>query len=261
MARLWHSIRTLACFALFALGGMLISWVVMPFVFFSTLDRIKARRRCQRTLQGGFRIFLTVLAKLRLLKTTWPLSESISPSVPSVIVCNHPTLLDTVIMTVRFDNVVCMVKRSYYVSPFFFGLATMCGYVPAARPGRVAEHQAMLDAISESLAAGFNVLAFPETRRSTLGTQLPFRRGPIESAARAGVPIIPVRIRCTPRTLTREIDLGEMPLECAQYSCEELEPLTVNPGRSPVRAATRHLQNLLQIQPPRARETASHATS
>jgi 1-acyl-sn-glycerol-3-phosphate acyltransferase len=118
----------------------------------------------------------------------------------------------------------------------------------------------MLKAMSESLAEGFNVLAFPETRRSPIASRLPFKRGPIEIAARAGVPILPVRIRCTPRTLAREIPLRQMPLECARYSCEELAPITVEPGRSPVRAATRALENLLQVQPHREPETASHAS-
>lgn len=247
MRRVWHSLRTLASFVLFALGGTVLSWVIMPFVFVSTLDRLEARRRCQRTLQGGFRVFLTVLAKLRLLETTWPLSESRCPEEPSVIICNHPTLLDTVFMTVRYDNVICMMKRSYYASPFFFGLARMCGYVPAARAGRIEEHQAMLEAVHEGLRQGFNVLAFPETRRSPIGSNLPFRRGPIETAARAGVPIVPVRIRCDPRTLAREISLGEMPLVCAQYSSAELPPIRVEPRRSAIRAATRTLENLLQM--------------
>ncbi len=256
LRRYWHTSRTLASFVLFALGGSVMSWLVIPFVFVSTFDRLEARRRCQRTLQGGFRFFLTVLAKLRLLETTWPLSESVLPSEPSVIICNHPTLLDTVIMTVRYDNVVCMMKRSYYASPFFFGLARMCGYVPAARSGRVEEHKEMLAAIEESLARGFNVLAFPETRRSPIGSRLPFKRGPIESAASAGVPIIPVRIRCTPRTLAREIPLAKMPLECVQYSCEQLPPLVVKHNRGAVRGARRHLENLLQMPAPNEPEVS-----
>ena len=247
LRRYWHSARTLASFVLFALGGCVMSWVVLPFVFVSTFDRLEARRRCQRTLQGGFRVFLTLLAKLRLLETTWPLSESVLPSEPSVIICNHPTLLDTVIMTTRFDNVVCMVKRSYYASPFFFGLSRMCGYVPAARSGRVAEHKQMLATIEESLSQGFNVLAFPETRRSPIGSRLPFKRGPIESAASAGVPIIPVRIWCKPRTLAREIPLAKMPMECVEYSCEQLPPLIVQHNRTAVRAARRDLENLLDM--------------
>lgn len=261
LRRLSHTSRTLGSFVFFAFGGFVLSWLVMPFVYFSTFDKNTAYRRCQRTLQGGFRIFLGVLAKLRLLETTWPLKDRVSTDTPSVIICNHPTLLDTVIMTARYNDVICMVKPSYYASPFFFGLAKMCGYMPAARPGHVAEHQAMLERVNRKLAEGFNVLAFPETRRSPIDSFLPFRRGPIELAARAGVPIIPVRITCTPRTLAREIPLKKMPLVCVQYSCEQLPPMTVEAGRTSVRAGTRALENLLQNRPAAdgARQQESHA--
>ncbi|MBV1862583.1 MAG: 1-acyl-sn-glycerol-3-phosphate acyltransferase [Nannocystaceae bacterium] len=249
MRRLSHFLRTLGAFVFFAFGGFALSWMVLPFVYFSTRDKDTAHRRCQRSLQLGFRIFSGVLSKLRLLKTNWPPRERITTNTPSVIICNHPTLLDTVLMAMRFNDVICMVKPSYYASPLFFGLARMCGYVPAARPGHIREHQTMLAQVDAKLAAGFNVLAFPETRRSPIGSYLPFRRGPIELAARAGVPIIPVRITCSPRTLAREIPLKELPLVCALYSCEQLPAVTVQVGRTAVRASTCKLENLLQSRP------------
>lgn len=250
MTRISHYLRTILSFALFALGGAVLSWLVVPLVRLSSLDRERATKRCQRTLQGGFRLFLWILATLRLFKTEWKLSESITPDEPSVIVCNHPTLLDTVAMTVRYNDVICLVKRSYYRNPLFFGLVKMCGYVPAPEAGSIDAHQRTIDVALTGLRKGYSILTFPETRRSSRTEHLPFRRGPFEIAAQAGVPVIPVRITCTPPTLAREIPLRTMPLECVLYSSEQLPKRPIPQGRSNIRAATRAMQNLLQLPVP-----------
>lgn len=247
MARISHYVRTVSSFVFFALGGALLSWVVIPLVRISSLDSERATRRCQRTLQGGFRLFLWVLATLRLFKTEWKLSESITLEEPSVIVCNHPTLLDTVAMTVRYNDVICLVKRSYYRNPLFYGVVKMCGYVPAPEAGSIEAHQHTLEVAVGGLRKGYSILTFPETRRSSRTSNLPFRRGPIEIAARGNVPIVPVRLTCTPPTLAREIPLRAMPLECVRYQAEQLPKRRAPQGRTNIRAATRAIQNLLQL--------------
>jgi len=197
-------------------------------------------------LRLGLRVFLGLLAALRLFKTEWRLSESVTPTEPCVIVCNHPCLLDTLVMMVRFRDVVCLVKQSYYDSPLIFGLAKLCGYIPAGHDGSVRAHERMLTEAVDRLSRGYSILAFPECRRSTMVGRLPFRRGPFEIAARAGVPVIPVQVACTPRTLAREIPLHRMPLVCARYSMRQFPPQDVPGGRTGTKAATQTIQNLLQ---------------
>jgi 1-acyl-sn-glycerol-3-phosphate acyltransferase len=195
---------------------------------------------------------LRVLAGLRLLKTEWPLSETITPAEPSVFICDHPCLLDTVTMAARYDDVVCLMKQSYYDNPLFFGLAKLCGYIPAGYAGSVRAHQRMVEQAVDCLRRGCSVLAFPESRRTPLEGRVPFGRGPFEIAARAGVPVVPVKITCTPRTLAREIPLHTMPTECVRYSARQHAPRTVAPGRASTKAATQAIQNLLQ--PVRSKE-------
>lgn len=248
MRRATHYLRTVLAFAFFFVGGGVMSWLVLPWVWL--LARLRggrehAIRTSQTWLQGGFRFFLWVLAKLRLFRTEWPLSQGLTTPEPSVIICNHPCLLDTVTMVARYDHVICLVKQSYYDNPMFFGLAKLCGYIPAGREGSVRGHQRMLEEALDRLRRGYTVLAFPECRRTPLHDRLPFRRGPFEIAARAGVPVVPVRITCTPRILVREEPIHRMPPVCAHYASQQLPPLRVEPSRDATRAATQAVQNLL----------------
>jgi 1-acyl-sn-glycerol-3-phosphate acyltransferase len=248
MRRVSHYLRTSFAFVLFSVGGGVMSWLVLPVVWLLSGDRESSIRRCQSTLQAGFRLFLWVLATLRLFKTEWRLSESLVPAEPCVIICNHPCLLDTVTMVARYDHVICLVKQSYYDNPMFFGLSKLCGYIPAGREGSVRGHERMVEEALDRVRRGYSVLAFPEGRRTPLVEPLPFRRGPFVIAARAGVPIVPVQITCTPRTLAREMPIHTMPLVCAQYAARELPSQRVEPGREATKAATQAIQNLLQPQ-------------
>lgn len=248
MNRVSHYLRTAFSFVLFFLGGGVMSWIILPWAWLYgrvTGGREGAIKCAQSGLQAGFRFFLWVLATLRLLKTEWPLSEGLTTSEQSVIICNHPCLLDTVTMTARYDHVICLVKQSYYDNPMLFGLCKLCGYIPAGKEGSVSGHQRMFAEAADRIRRGYTVLAFPECRRTPLVDRLPFRRGPFEIAARAGIPIVPVRITCTPRVLTREEPIHRMPAVCARYAAEELPPMRVEPGREATRAATQAVQNLL----------------
>ncbi|MCX4247051.1 lysophospholipid acyltransferase family protein [Paraliomyxa miuraensis] len=264
MHRVSHVLRTAFAFVFFFVGGGVMSWLILPWVWLQARIRggpEQAIRSSQTWLQGGFRFFLWVLAKLRLFRTEWPLSEGLTMSEPCVIICNHPTLLDTVTMVARYDHVICLVKQSYYDNPMFFGLSKLCGYIPAGHEGSVRGHQRMLAEALDRLQRGYTVLAFPECRRTPLWDRLPFRRGPFEIAARGGVPIVPVRITCTPRTLTREQPIHRMPLVCARYASQQLPPMTVAPGREATRAATQAVQNLLVPLPGPSQESPSLAVA
>jgi len=251
MRRAFHYLRTVSAFAFFSVGGGVMSWVILPTVWsvawLLSRDRESATRHCQSSLQIGFRLFLWLLARLRLLETQWPLSQGRAVAEPSVIICNHPCLLDTVTMVARYDHVVCLVKQSYYDNPFFLGLCKLCGFIPAGREGSVRGHQRMIDEAVDRIRRGYTILAFPESRRTPLREPLPFRRGPFEIAARAGVPVIPVRLTCTPRILFREMPIHEMPLVCASYSAVELPAQHVAPGRAATKAAMLAVQDLLLL--------------
>lgn len=245
MRRVSHFVRTAFCFAFFALGGGVLSWIVLPVVRLLTRDHDLSVRRCQRTLQRGFQFFLWVLRTLRLVRTSWSPWASCKVERPCVIICNHPCLLDTVMMVARYDNVVCLVKQSYYDSPFFNGLARACGFIPAGR-GHIEEHAHMLEQAADRLRRGYSILAFPEGRRSPLVGSLAFGRGAFEIAARANVPVIPVRIVVEPRILVREEPIHRMPATCASYTAEELPTRFVPAGRNDVKRSIREIQALVQ---------------
>ena len=76
----------------------------------------------------------------------------------------------------------------------------------------------------ERLRDGMPVLIFPEGTRSPEGGLRAFKRGAFEIAYRAGVPIVPLFIRCQPPVLSKEAPWYRAPRIPPRYTITRLVP-------------------------------------
>jgi 1-acyl-sn-glycerol-3-phosphate acyltransferase len=146
------------------------------------------------------------------------------PAGPCVLVANHPTLMDTSALLAADPDLVHPVKSSLYRSFWARPLFRHSGHFEGAGrdPLRVAE---MIAAATERLAAGRRVIVFPEGTRSPDRGLHPFGRAAFEIALRAGVPIVPLAIRCDPRFLGKSTGFLRMPAERPCLRIQVLEPI------------------------------------
>jgi 1-acyl-sn-glycerol-3-phosphate acyltransferase len=120
----------------------------------------------------------------------------------AVLVANHQSYLDgPAIIAAAPLPLVFVGKQSLFRIPFFGWSLSLAGYIPIPiDPRRSDEAKRLLDAAAAArLAAGENVLIFPEGSRARRGsdgrvTLLPFKKGGAIMALRAGVPIVPVSL-------------------------------------------------------------------
>jgi 1-acyl-sn-glycerol-3-phosphate acyltransferase len=89
----------------------------------------------------------------------------------------------------------------------------------------VSERAASVDAGVRRIEEGFHVLVFPEGQRSTDGSLGSFQRGAFEIACRAGVPVVPIVMRCSPPALRRGQRFWAQPDERALLTIELGEPV------------------------------------
>lgn len=142
---------------------------------------------------------------------------------PCVLVANHPTLMDVTAILATVPHTVTVVKRSVYRRPLLGTVLRHAGYLEG--PGTSAAQLArMMEDAQARLAAGYNVLIFPEGTRSPMGTVLPFSRAAFEIACRANVPLVPITIHCTPPWLSKELPIYVLPRTTAQMTLDFLAP-------------------------------------
>lgn len=226
-------------FLAFTLGGAAIGWFLLPFSRAGGRSPRAQRRRAHEVLFGGYRVFAAVLRLLGLIEYRPPALADL-PQGAYVLVANHPSLLDVMLLLGTFPGVVCLVKASWFRSPFIAPLLLQGGYLPG--PSNDDDDGApVLDRIVATLRAGFPVLVFPEGSRSPPGGLRRFKVGALLAAERAEVPVVPAVLRVSPPTLLKSQRWYDVPERKVTYDLTLLP--TIPPGgEGDARARTRALR-------------------
>lgn len=138
---------------------------------------------CFRRGLAGLFLFFEVV---RLVRVTWE-GEPVSPG-PAVLVANHPSLIDALLLIPRLPKTACLYKADLERAIFPRRLAENVGFISNA--GGMESIRAAVDRLQK----GWRVLAFPEGTRTTEPPMGPWKSSYALMAARAGAPIQPVYI-------------------------------------------------------------------
>jgi 1-acyl-sn-glycerol-3-phosphate acyltransferase len=243
LSRWWRVARTGAAFAVFGLGGAILPAVVFPVVRWQSRDANTAELRAQYLVHLTFRAFVRVMAALGLIEVEVRGAERLIEPGGLVVVANHPTLIDVVILGSLVPQLDCVVKKEAWSNPFMRGVVKATGYVANDLGEEV------LDASAARLCRGRALLLFPEGTRSPMGGLGTFRRGAAHVALRSERPILPVVIRCDPPGLMRGQRWFDVPDRSMQFRIEVGEPMEPGPLREssePRGAAARRLTGALR---------------
>jgi 1-acyl-sn-glycerol-3-phosphate acyltransferase len=128
----------------------------------------------------------------------------ISPDVPairsSVILCNHLSYLDPILMISLFPAQKTIVKSDIFRLPVFGGLLRQSGYLPSlTEESNVILMVQQIQEMKAYLASGGNLFVFPEGTRSRDGRIGPFNKGAFRIARICQAPISVLAIRNTHR--------------------------------------------------------------
>ncbi|MGB3394454.1 MAG: lysophospholipid acyltransferase family protein [Stenotrophomonas sp.] len=196
-ARLNHAWRVLGTglsFLAFGVGGLL-GGLLFPLLL---LIGDCQRRQCvsRRLVQRSFAAHVGIMRKLGVL--TWEISgrERLQRD-GLLILANHPTLIDVVLLVSLLPNADCVVKQAVARNPCMRGPVRATGYI--ANDDGVG----LVDDCIAAVHAGGNLVIFPEGTRSVPGQPPKLQRGAANIAVRGGLDITPVRITCTPPTLSK----------------------------------------------------------
>ena len=187
---------TVLLWAYFLAGYLFVLLLLfIPFV-------LTARRRdiaLQRINHIHLKIFFA-LTRFFASGVQFNIDEKVRTLRSSVIVCNHISYLDPILLVSLYERHTTIVKSSFFKVPVFGWFLKKTGYVPSA-PSEM-EGSAMignLEAIKEHLAAGGNLFVFPEGTRSRDGRLAPFNKGVFSIARYCNTGVALVMIRGTDR--------------------------------------------------------------
>jgi 1-acyl-sn-glycerol-3-phosphate acyltransferase len=208
-------------FAGLGIGGFLLATIIIPVA--TLLQRNEAIRRCraQRIIRANFRFYVRMLQWLGVIKLDVIGAEKLLAASGNLIIANHPTLLDVVLIMSLVPNAQCVVKRQLWRNPLLRQLVKIAGYIR-----NDLEPEIFIEACRMGLAAGNNLIIFPEGTRSVPGEPLHFQRSFAHIATLTGSSLQPVIITCDPITLVKGRPWYDIPRRVPRF-CVEADDLIV----------------------------------
>lgn len=214
----WRLLATGFSFALFGVGALCIG---LCFKLVSLIGARRDRRRWTKaTIRKSCLLYIKIMRALGVLSFSYSPDEFANIKPGSVVIANHPGLLDAIFILALCDNLTCIVKGDLFRNPYTAHAVKLAGYLPN-------DDENLVNLAIERLQQGENILIFPEGTRNTSDDQLAFKRGAANIVILAGCAIVPILIQCVPRTLQKGAKWYNIPHRAPHFS------FSVNPEIAP----------------------------
>jgi 1-acyl-sn-glycerol-3-phosphate acyltransferase len=158
-----------------------ILWLPFALVLHPLLPRRLGARVGRRAITIAARAYLRCLTVCCACRFDLSAVDALRHEHPLILVANHPSLIDILLLVSRFPNAVCIMKRSLMRNVLFGAATRLAGYVPNYGP-----FELVLRACEE-LRQGGQLIIFPEGTRTKSFPLDPCGQSAALIAERAGV--------------------------------------------------------------------------
>jgi 1-acyl-sn-glycerol-3-phosphate acyltransferase len=193
-------IITLVLWGYFTVGFVLLFSPFYLWAGFFSKDRERAFQQLNSRFYRGF----FFLVRRLMPGHRWYIQPEVMAIRSAVVVCNHRSYLDSILLISLYARHNTIVKSRLFDIPLFGRMLQWSGYIPSTAEGRFAEMMIrQLEGMEAFLAAGGNLIVFPEGTRSRDGRIGPMNKGAFKIARRCRVPIRVLFVRNTDRMFRR----------------------------------------------------------
>ncbi len=119
-------------------------------------------------------------------------------SVPSVLICNHQSHLDLMVLLSLTRKVIFLTNDWVWRSPFFGYVIRHAEYYPVS-----AGIDTLMPKLASLVERGYSICIFPEGTRSADGSIMRFHKGAFHLALALGLPIVPLVLYGVNRVLPK----------------------------------------------------------
>ena len=167
-----------------AFGIMSLTWSLPAALLLPMVPRTVRPRVGQFGIMAGFRVYLWIMHVTGVGRFDLSALDTLADQGAMVIVANHRSLIDAVLIISRLPRVVCIAKASLWDSAFLGGGIRMAGYIRNDAPLR------LIRGAAAALRGGEQqLLIFPEGTRAAGGELERFKPGFAVIARAARVPV------------------------------------------------------------------------
>jgi len=221
--RIWRALGTGLFLAVIGIGGSLLALTVFPAIALVTRDRARRQRRIQSVLHHSLRLYCRAIAAFKVADVEIEGLERLKSLRGVMLIANHPSLLDVVMIMAAIPNVQCIVKGGLWRNPFFRLTVEGAGYIRNDQ-----DPETLLGTCIATLKAGNNLIVFPEGTRTVAGRPLALHRGFANIAILAEADLQLIRMECTPPILHKGNPWWKVPPTRSRFRMEVGDRLDIH---------------------------------
>lgn len=209
----WTAYETLAMvLGLGFLALLCLAWLPFALVLHLIMPRRWGQPLGRAMIAFGFRVYLRFLSLFCACRFDLAALDALRREAPLIVVANHPSLLDAVMILSRFPDMVCIMKAALMKNPLLGAAARLARYIPNNTP------LDMILGACDELQAGAKLLMFPEGTRT--------RNFPVDActagagliAGRTGAPVQALLIEFSSPYLGKSWPLWRRPVLPLRFS-------------------------------------------
>jgi 1-acyl-sn-glycerol-3-phosphate acyltransferase len=191
---IYDVVVTLLLWSYYSVGFILFFAPFYLAAYFFSHDRERSFQRLNHQFYKGFFLLLRLFVPWN----RWRIQEEVLGIRSSVIVCNHVSYLDPILMIALFERHKTIVKARFFKMPIFRRVVELSGYLPSSSNGDMSDLMVQrLEEMDTYLGSGGNLFVFPEGTRSRDGSVGRLNKGPFKIARLCRRPIKVLFIRNT----------------------------------------------------------------
>lgn len=210
----WRLITTGFCFAVFGIGALTLVTTIFPVINIFVRSAQKRNKYTRKSIHLSWKFFVWLMSFFGIISVKTKGFKKLKSLKGCIIVANHPSLIDAVILISYIPQGDCIVKSSL-ANNFF-----MKGIIKAAYILNTSNFDELVSYCQKSLDSGNNLIIFPEGTRTIPGQESKFSRGAAHIAINTKKDIVPIKIECNPPGLLKNQKWYEISEKKMEFSLE-----------------------------------------
>ncbi len=194
--RVWRLIAIALSFAIFGVGGILMAVLYFPVMGLFIWSPSRRAQLAQGSVHRIWWIYVRIISALGAVSFTCDRPEVLRDLRGTIVVANHPSLLDVVFLMSFMRRTRAVVKAGVWRNPFMRGVVMAADYIP-----NLGDPDRLINDCAQALREGANLMIFPEGSRTPPGVQRRWQKGFAHVALAAGAPVQIVSISVDPPML------------------------------------------------------------
>lgn len=217
--RYWRIFATGLSFAIFGFFGVILTVILLP-VLLLTRETPARRKFGKILLKISFQSFLWGMQLLGVMELKTKNLDRLKAG-GRLVLSNHPSLIDAVILIAIIDNPNGIIKSSLFNNPSMYGLAKIAGLM------RNVEGPELIRKSIESISTGENLIIFPEGTRTRVLGEVTFKQGAAYIAIKGKINITPILIVTSEPVLRKDHSWYRVPSKKPVFTVSVLDEVDV----------------------------------